>query len=49
MAKALDGGLKLVVIQTVHNSVLCNVVRPKKGYSCDEYEAVERQVKLAIN
>ena len=47
LKRAFDGGLKLVVIQTVHNSVLCNVVRPKKGYSCDEYEAVERQVKLA--
>ena len=36
-----------MVLQTVHNSVLCNLVRLKRGYSCREQEAVKRQVNLA--
>ena len=47
LRRAYRGGLRLMVLQTVHNSVLCNLVRPKRGYSCSEQEAVKRQVNLA--
>ena len=46
LKRAYDGGLRLMVVQTVHNSLLCNLVRPKRGYSCDEKEAVTRQVEM---
>ena len=47
LKRAHEGGLRLMVLQTVHNSVLCNLVRPKRGYNCSEKAAVERQVKKA--
>ena len=47
LKRAREGGLRLMVLQTVHNSVLCNLVRPKRGYNCSEKAAVERQVKKA--
>jgi microsomal dipeptidase-like Zn-dependent dipeptidase len=44
LERAWRAGLRLVVAQTVEDEPLCRIV-PRRAYSCDETQAVARQVR----
>jgi microsomal dipeptidase-like Zn-dependent dipeptidase len=45
--RAYDGGLRLMVVHAVNNRVLCSVNGQLNGYTCDDMEAVDRQLQAA--
>jgi len=45
LERAYLGGLKLIVNFAVSNKVLCQLAGHAQGYSCDDMEAVDRQLK----
>ena len=47
LKRALDGGLKLMVMYAVNNEALCSVVSQAKGRTCNDMEAVDLQIDAA--
>jgi len=45
--RAFDGGLKLMVVLAVNNETLCNMYGPKPGFTCNDMDAVDRQISDA--
>jgi microsomal dipeptidase-like Zn-dependent dipeptidase len=45
--RAYDGGLRLMVVHAVNNTVLCSVNGQAPGFSCADMEAVDRQIQAA--
>ncbi len=46
--RAFRGGLRLMVVHAVNNSVICEVAGKKKGFTCDDMDAVDRELGRAI-
>ncbi len=46
LKRALDGGLKLIVMHAVNNEVICRALG--QGLSCNDMEAVNRQLNHAL-
>ncbi len=47
LKRAVDGGLRLVVMYAVNNPVLCGAINRAPGRTCDDMEAVRHQVDSA--
>ncbi len=47
LERAFVGGVKLVVVHAVNNEVLCGAVGPAPGVSCNDMQAVDRQLQAA--
>lgn len=47
LKRAVDGGLRLMVVRAVDSEVLCNVMG--RRFACDNMAAVERQVRAAFD
>jgi microsomal dipeptidase-like Zn-dependent dipeptidase len=47
LKRAYDGGLRLLVVHAVSNQVLCLVSPASSIYSCDDMQAVDRQLDAA--
>jgi microsomal dipeptidase-like Zn-dependent dipeptidase len=43
--RAFQGGLKLMVVQTLNNEVFCQAANQRPGFGCDDFMAVQRQVE----
>jgi len=48
LKRAVDGGLRLVVVMALHNQVLCRVSR-RSATSCDDMDAVDLQIRAAYD
>lgn len=48
LKRAVDGGLRLVVVMALHNQVLCRVSR-RSSTSCDDMDAVDLQIQAAYD
>ena len=44
LKRAVDGGLRLMVVDAVNNEVFCNLAKRGAGRTCDDMEAVNRQI-----
>ena len=44
LKRAVDGGLRLMVVDAVNNEVFCNAAKRGAGRSCDDMEAVNLQI-----
>ncbi len=42
--RAVDGGLRLMVVDAVNNKVFCNLAKKGAGRTCDDMEAVNLQI-----
>ncbi len=53
LKRAYDGGLRLLSVLAVSNTVLCELLQEKKGQkvfpSCSDMEAVDRQIQAAVD
>ncbi|MFT3916902.1 MAG: membrane dipeptidase [Anaeromyxobacteraceae bacterium] len=47
LRRAHDGGLKLMVLHAVNNSVLCHLSNQRPGFGCADMDAVDRQLAAA--
>ena len=44
LKRAVDGGLRLLVVDAVNNKVFCNLAKRGAGRTCDDMEAVNHQI-----
>lgn len=47
LERAHLGGLRLIVAHAVNSQALCKLVALKEGYSCNDMEAVDKQIEAA--
>lgn len=47
LKRAYEGGLRLMVMHAVTNEALCRASKRRTGWSCDDMDAVNRQIQAA--